>query len=70
MGNNPKKNPPQFSRAREYERYRTTLKAFMIVTDFDKKEVGMMTRRERSRANVWRTSEINSMTRTQGRPLH
>ena len=41
-GNNPKKNPPQFSRARDYERYRTALNAFMTVTDFDRKEVGMI----------------------------
>ena len=41
-GNNPKKNPPQFSRARDYARYTTALKAFMTVTDSDKNEVGMI----------------------------
>ena len=42
MGGSPKKNPPHFSRARDYERYRTALNAFITVSDYDKKQIGMI----------------------------
>ena len=42
MGGNPRKNPPKFSIHRSYERYRSELKAWIDLADYEKEQVALI----------------------------